>query len=96
MSMQGQRGRGSGQQPLCELPRLSAWGRGKRHFLAPVLRPAAPPRHREANGARASEEARHRPGAPRGSGKGTWQRPTHQNVPREVPRDKAREWRAGP
>lgn len=50
MSTQGQRGRGSGQQPLCELPRLSAWGRGKRHFLAPVLRPAAPPRHREANG----------------------------------------------
>lgn len=61
MPTQDQRGRGSDQQPLCELPRPSAWGRGKRRFLAPVPRPAAPPRHRAAKGARrGSARARRR------------------------------------
>lgn len=74
MPTQDQRGRGSGQQLLCELPRPSGWGRGKRRFLAPVPQPGRPATSPRGQGCaqreRASEEARHRLGAPRGAGDG--------------------------
>lgn len=75
---------GLGQQPPCEPSRPSAWGRGKLRFLTPRPRLAIPPRHRAAESARgesARREARHRPGAPRGAGTGTWQRPALRKVP---------------
>lgn len=60
-------------------------------------RPATSPRGQGyARRERATKEARHRPGAPRGAGTGTWQRPAHQKVPWEVLRDTAWEPQAGP
>lgn len=83
---QDQRGAQASSGP-CQLPRPSASGRGKRCFLAPRPRPAAPPRHRADKGARGGSARVRRRGTglghpeAQGPGQGTWQRPAHQKVP---------------
>lgn len=92
--------RASGGCASCPARRRGDVGSGKRRFLAPVPRPAAPPRHRAAKGARGGSARARRRGTglghreARGQGRGS--RPAQQKVPWEVPRDAARERQAGP
>lgn len=78
-------GLGLGQQRLCKLPRLSAWGREKRCFLAPVPRLAAPPRHRAAKGARGGSAPARRRGTGLGhreeQGRGRGSAPRNRKFP---------------
>lgn len=64
--------RGVGQQRPRDPPGPSAWGRGKRRFLAPRPRPAAPPRHRARPRVRALRRGERARARARGGAAAAW------------------------